>query len=161
MEKIQDVKAEVDAAIKDFLRVLTFAKAELSIKDIKVEVCSRPHRPPSQLPANHIAVYAFFLDGRVIKVGKAGEKTRARYTSQHYSPESCRSNLAKSILAYPKLCGASQIGKENIASWIKNRTDRVNILLPSSSHPSVLSLLEAFLHVRWLPVYEGAVRSQS
>jgi hypothetical protein len=39
--------------------------------------------------------------------------------------------------------------------WIERFCCRVNILVPAHLRPELLSLLEAFLHVRLKPLYEG------
>ena len=73
------------------------------------EHLSAPHRPPSSLRVGSTAVYVFSLSsaygatcpagpGRVLKVGKVGANSAARFCSQHYLPGSARSNLAKSLL---------------------------------------------------------------
>jgi len=46
-----------------------------------------------------MAVYVFSKGPDVLKVGKVGAKSQARYTSQHYNPGSAMSTLAASILA--------------------------------------------------------------
>ena len=50
-------------------------------------------------------MYAFLLDAICLKVGKAGPKTQARFTSQHYGV-SAPSTLAKSILKEPSRVAA-------------------------------------------------------
>ena len=102
-----------------------------------------------------MAVYAFFLNGQALKVGKVGPKRAARYTSQHYNSASAKSTLARSILNNPGKMGAAELNPANVGSWIKHNTDRVNLLLPVTAGAPALSLLEAFLHVRWKPTFEG------
>jgi hypothetical protein len=82
-------------AITDFAKVVALAQAEFSADWITVEILEKPHNAPRTLPTGHMAVYAFFLNGQVLKVGKVGPKSAARYTSQHYNPASAGSNLAK------------------------------------------------------------------
>jgi hypothetical protein len=102
-----------------------------------------------------MAVYAFLLDGQALKIGKAGHNSGPRYLSQHYNPSSAGSNLAKSILANPAKVGAVGIDSQTVGDWIKAHTDRVNLLMPSTCSPFMQSLLEAFLHMRWKPLFEG------
>lgn len=147
----------VSTAISDFQKVAALANAQLTTDLITVEIAARPHMAPRVLPAGKMAIYAFFLNGKAVKVGKAGPKTTARYTSQHYNPASAKSNLAKSILSDPAKVGFVGFDPSLIGDWIKQHTDRVNLLLPATLDSCLLSLLEAFLHVRWNPIFEGRV----
>jgi hypothetical protein len=90
-----------------------------------------------------------------LKIGIAGPNSSPRSLSQHYDPNSAGSNLAKSILAYPSKIGIAQLHTNFVGSWIKEHTERINILLPDSLGQPILSMLESFLHARWKPVYEG------
>ena len=85
-----------------------------------------------------------------------GLNSGARYTSQHYNPKSAGSNLARSILLNPERAEATGVDASTVGPWIKENTDRVNLLAPASFGLPMLSLLEAFLHVRWKPIFEGA-----
>ena len=62
---------------------------------------------------------------RVLKVGKAGQNSNARYMSQHYNPRSSQSNLANSLLKDEDAVQRYSINKENVSAWIKQNTDRV------------------------------------
>lgn len=152
---MDDFSELVGKAIADFLTVSSFAGAVLQRDQIELEILSRPHKPPPQLPEGKMAVYAFFLDGRSLKVGKAGPNSSARYSYQHYNASSAASTLAGSLMRNPGAAGIQSIGDADIGQWIRNHTDRVNLLLPANLGNPVLSLLEAFLHLRWSPVYEG------
>ena len=50
---------------------------------------------------------------------------------------------------------AADLDKTSLAAWIKRETSRVNILLPESRGRRLRLLLEAFLHTRLRPRYEG------
>ena len=65
------------------------------------------------------------------------------------------SNLARSILADPARVGTAGIDELNVGDWIRQHTDRINLLAPASLGDPMLSLLESFLHVRWKPLFEG------
>jgi hypothetical protein len=95
----------VPEAINDFEKVAALAGARFSASQIEVEVRQMPHECPKTLPIGRMAVYSFFLNGQALKVGKAGPKTAARYTYQHYNPNSAGSTLAKSILTNPTRIG--------------------------------------------------------
>ncbi len=104
-----------------------------------------------------MAVYSFFHDGICLKVGKVGAKSQARYVSQHYIPNSSMSNLAKSLLNSRDWVQRFSLTEQGIGPWIKESTDRINLILPDTAGLDVLSLLEAFLHCRWKPKFEGKV----
>ena len=53
---------------------------------------------PLRLPANRAAVYIFKWNDTYLKVGKVNANSNARYQSQHYNPNSSKSNLSKSLL---------------------------------------------------------------
>jgi hypothetical protein len=150
----------ISNAVSDFGKVAALAHAELSIDSIIVEIFRQPHRPPTSLPSGEIAVYTFFHNGRALKIGKVGPKSSARYTSQHYNPASAQSTLARSILVNAESVGAISIDHSTVGEWIRNHTDRVNLLLPASLGLPTLSLLESFLHVRWKPLFEGRLVGQ-
>jgi hypothetical protein len=84
-----------------------------------------------------------------------GPKSQARYTSQHYSPNSSKSNLAKSLLAHKNELNLSVLNDRNVGDWIKNNTDRANILIDSSYGVFLLSLMESFFQCRYKPIFEG------
>src|SRR5260370_14021837 len=142
------------AALRDFANVGTLAGTECDLSKIRVEILNKPHKP-SGLPTGKMAVYCFFLNGQALKVGITGPNRDARYRSQHYNPNSAGSNLAKSILTYPSKIGIAPLHTNFVGTWIKEHTDRINILLPDSFGRRILSMLETFLHARWKPIYEG------
>ncbi len=102
-----------------------------------------------------MAVYVFSKGDDVLKIGKVGAKSQARYTSQHYNPGSSNSNLAKSLLADRESPGFAQINEANVGQWIRQNIDRVNFLLDERAGVPVLTLLESFFQCRFKPRYEG------
>jgi hypothetical protein len=146
---------EVEQALTDFEIVARLAGDPIFRAEIEVEYLDAPHRPPSRLPAGKMAVYGFWSDGDWLKVGKVGPNSNARYTSQHYNAESAMSTLAGSLVNDPRM--RTVAGFEPLAPgvWIKAATHRVSILLPAHRERALLSLLEAFLHLRLRPRYEG------
>lgn len=113
-----------------------------------------PHRS-SGLPAGMMAIYAFWGDGAWLKIGKVGANSDARFRSQHYLPGSARSTLAGSIRADVDLSVRCAIDPAACGEWIRTNTHRCNVLLPATYPKSLLALLEAFLHHRLQPRYEG------
>jgi hypothetical protein len=152
---MQSLAEVVRDALRDFQIVGALADAAYVKDCITVQITSKPHQQPRTLPMGQVAVYAFFHHGHALKVGKAGPNTNARYTSQHYYPNSAPSTLARSILNNAARFGVSNLSEASVGAWIRENTDRVNLLLPTTVGNPMLSLLEAFLHVRWKPVFEG------
>lgn len=148
-----------DQTLADFAIVARLAGVSLAADEIRIEALSAPHAPPTRLPAGQMAVYVFTHGQDVLKVGKVGPKSQARYTSQHYNPGSAQSTLAASMIADAERIGLGEADRAEIGNWIRTNVDRVNILLPASLGVPVLTLLESFLQCRLRPRYEG-FRSQ-
>jgi len=146
---------DINTLINDFLKVADLAGVNLSQDALSFETLSAPHKPPSSLPKGKMAVYVFLWKGECLKVGKVGPNSQARYTSQHYSPSSSNSNLAKSIVSAREKLGLSGVSESNVGSWIKSNVDRVNILIDSGCGIPVLTLLESFFQCRLRPRFEG------
>ena len=70
--------------LTDFLVVAELGQIKMQPDAIRVETLKMPHRAPPSLPKGKMAVYVFSDKERVLKVGQAGPKSQARYTSQHY-----------------------------------------------------------------------------
>jgi hypothetical protein len=102
-----------------------------------------------------MAVYVFAKGPDILKVGKVGAKSQARYTSQHYNPGSALSTLAASILADRVSLGLNVIEEASVGRWIRENIDRVNFLMDERCGVPVLTLLETFLQCRLKPRYEG------
>jgi len=143
------------AALADFATVARLAGATLAAGDIRVEELPAPHKSPARLPVGHMAVYVFALGDDVLKVGKVGPKSAARYTSQHYNPNSAPSTLAASMIGDAARLGLDDAARADIGNWIRTNVDRVNILIPAGHGVPVLTLLESFLQCRLRPRYEG------
>lgn len=141
--------------IEDFRAVIRLAGVELVGGAIVIESLPAPHTPPTTLPSGKMAVYVFSKGDHVLKIGKVGAKSQARYTSQHYNPGSSNSNLAKSLLADRESQSFAQINETNVGQWIRQNIDRVNFLLDERAGVPVLTLLESFLQCRFKPRYEG------
>ena len=97
---------------------------------------------------------AFWGDGAWLKIGKVGPKSNARYVNQHYNAGSAQSTLAGSLTSDPYMLTVQGFDPLSAGDWIRQSTHRVNILLPATRRPELLSLLEAFLHARLHPRYE-------
>ena len=160
---------QVDTAelIRDFIQVAELAKVPISEEQIICEVLAAPHQRPKRLPQGKAAVYMFLTRWRCLKVGKVGSKSAARFTSQHYSPRSSQSNLAKSLIAYRNglvteedfaaasvLTDAAAWNESTIGDWIAQNTTRIHFLVDESQPRAVVTLLEAFLQCRLAPIFE-------
>ena len=144
-----------DQLANDFRQVAELAGFSLAAGDFCVESFPAPHRPPTRLPAGKMAVYLFGHQGRVLKIGKAGPNSKARYTSQYYSPRAARSTLAASLLTRGDEVGIRGIADSTVGDWSRHNTDRHNFLLDSGYPIRLLTLLESFLQCRLDPVFEG------
>lgn len=145
-----DYVAEFDEIIREVSGALgkTLDKRKYEIVDRGV-----PHIP-KLLPAGKMGIYTFWYDGKFLKIGKAGPKSNARYFSQHYLPNSARSTLAASILNDKRMQGKC-ISEDNVGTWIKNNCRRIDILMDADLGIFSLELVEAALHYKYEPVYEG------
>lgn len=100
------------------------------------------------------SIYVFYKD-EALKIGKANEKSNARYSSQHYG-FNARSTLAKSLVA-DKSMWETEMNEENASDWIKGNTHRINILVDASCGDAAIELIEAVMHYAFNPRYEGAL----
>jgi len=151
---VTDWHTEVEKAIKDFVAVANLAHSPLRQNELVVEFLEAPHTPPKSLPKGKMAVYGFWYGGKWLKIGMAGLNSQARYTSQHYNPGSAPSTLASSLAQDPRMSRTQGFDRSVPGNWIKQQTNRVNILMSSRHGKVLLALLEAFLHVRLKPRYE-------
>lgn len=143
--------------INEFDRIIREVSSTLGkpIDKLKYEIIDRgiPHQPKA-LPSGVMGVYIFWYEGKLIKIGKAGPKSGARFLSQHYNPQSAKSTLAASILADKRMQDKG-ITDSNVGDWIKNNCRRIDILLNSDLGIFALELIEAVLHYKYEPIYEG------
>lgn len=140
-------------SIKCFIKALELTGLELDVSNIIVDDLECPHEPKS-LPHGKMAVYIFQRGDRYLKIGKVGPKSNARFRSQHYNPNRAKSNLAKSLLNDPEM-NTFNLNEKNIEKWIKENTQRIDILIEKNAGIFVLNFLEAFLHCKFRPEYEG------
>jgi hypothetical protein len=146
---------DVNQLIADFASVAGLAGVSIPDAAVTAEVMLKPHVPPTALPPGKMAVYVFLWGDSCLKVGKVGPRSQARYTSQHYNPNSSNSNLAKSILKQGLELGLPSLSDTTVGNWIKMETDRINFLFDQKLGIPVLSLMESFLQCRLRPKFEG------
>jgi hypothetical protein len=146
---------KITESLRDFETVSKLAGSPIQPQNFFVEFFAAPHKPPKLLPIGKMAIYGFYWNDIWLKVGKAGPQSQARYTSQHYNPASAPSTLAASLLRDVRMKNVPDLQAGKTGDWIKDNCCRVNILVPVEYGRAGLSLLEAFLHVRLRPRYEG------
>lgn len=151
---MSDWKSMIGEAVKDFQTVTELARSPLCSDDFQIEFLECPHKPPSCLPSGKMAVYGFWHDVEWLKIGLAGPNSNARYTSQHYNPNSAQSTLSGSLCRDPRTANCAGFDVAAPGNWIKSHCCRANILLDCKHGPLVLAMLEAFLHLRLTPRYE-------
>ena len=142
---IEDDIREIDLAIQAVSRLL---KRPIEKESYKIIDRGVPHKPES-LEDGKMAVYMFKYGDEYLKIGKVGSKSNARFLSHHYNPKSSGSNLARSLVKY------DNIEEKGVGDWIKNNCRRVDILLDEELDDFALELVEAILHYRFRPKYEG------
>lgn len=150
---MSDWRVDITDALDAFVTVADLAGSPIRWEEFILEFLEAPHTPPTTLPAGKMAIYGFWGAGEWLKIGKAGPKTKARCTSQHYNPGSAPSTLADSLAQDPKMLDLPDFDPARPGDWIKSHTHRVNILLSSRRGKRMLALIEAFLHVRLNPRY--------
>jgi hypothetical protein len=141
--------------LQDLVKVLCIAGIAYKDGDIQIKDLGVPHAPPKTIPEGKMAVYSFFYNGRALKVGKAGPKSKARYTSQHYNSGSAPSTLAASLERKPEIIDLAPSDVTDSKQWIKQNTQRINFVINTSLGVDVLNLIEAFLIAKLSPAYEG------
>jgi hypothetical protein len=99
----------LNEAVDRLRAALEVAGESLGGQTIHIQCLGPPHRQPSSQPGGMPAVYAFFYENRCLKCGQVGPNSLARYTSQHYNPNSSNSNLAATLLQRGKEVGLPDI----------------------------------------------------
>lgn len=144
--------------IHDFVKVSIIAGTPVREDQIRHEVIRPPHSG-LRLPPNVYVVYAFSLSSNprvVLKVGKAGPKSVARFVSQHYLPRSCKSNVANSLCVETQVweqLGISGLNEDSAGEWLRAYTDRDHFYMAQGA--PLINLLEIFLQCRLRPLFEG------
>ncbi|WP_068783345.1 hypothetical protein [Paenibacillus phocaensis] len=138
---------------EQLIQIIKSTGTEINENQIMILDRGVPHKT-STLPKDRMAIYSFIYQDRFLKIGKAGPSSNARFNSQHYDPKSSQSNLAKSLLADPKLIELN-LDVTTIKEWIKTNTRRIDFLIDATLGIFVLNLIEAFLHLKYRPKYEG------
>jgi hypothetical protein len=140
--------------LKNLCKAAALAGFNVDVNTLSLETWEAGDRHrPTRLPNGKAAVYVFVANGECLKVGKVNCKSGARYTSQHYSPKSSRSNLARSLMGDEGF--RSIIGSADCREWIRKNTTRYNILIPVELGEPFLHFAEAFMILKLLPKFEA------
>ena len=126
---------------------------------VRLETLLMPHERPI-LPKGHAAVYVFSIGDSVLIVGKADKDNQAQYDSPYSSTSSGPiTPLAKCLIQWGEEKGLSlpiPLNKENVGNWIKQNTDRWNLIIdPNYSHDEgrIPETLMLFLIEKLQPVF--------
>lgn len=144
--------------LSDFYSAFDLWGLSLPKNLIRHELLSAPHEPKS-LPSGNFAVYVFSIkapSNQVLKIGRVGPNSNARFVSQHYRPGRAKSSLAASLLkSNPPI--VPEMLTDSIGDWIKSNCDRDHFFIPAKlqNAQSITNLLEAYLQARLLPLFEG------
>jgi len=93
----------------------------------------------------------------VLKVGRVGLRSGARFQYMHYNPGSAQSTVAGSLLKSKVLwryLGITELNSINVGNWIREHTDRDHFYLEAEDE-SLLAELERFLRGILGPAFEG------
>lgn len=155
-----NIDEKIKKSVDDFYRLTSIQVAVRPMLDAK-------SHNPSKLAKGSSGVYVFLNQNCCFKVGKAGSKSQARWTSHHYTlNEKVPSTLPKSIqrhlhlfkeyypsTAHPKI---ESLNKLNIQSWIKGNMWRIEFIIEKEQNsPFALNLLEAIVQFNFEPIFEG------
>lgn len=139
--------------VQELVQIAYMAGIEIDNKQINVIDRGCPHNAEG-LPKGNMGIYMFKYNNEYLKIGKVGSKSNARFLSQHYNPNSSKSNLAKTIINSEHFYKYN-LNNENVGEWIKSNVHRVDILIDENLGIFVLNLFESFLHCKYKPKYEG------
>jgi hypothetical protein len=137
--------------LADFAKAARLAKPQFDVAGIDFKECLE--HIIGTLPKGRSYVYAFWMpDGdRYLKIGKAGPNSQPRIY-QHYSVDNAGSTLARSIRDTPGSIGLLSAPGDP-AKWIRENTRLFLFIMPDGDR-FARNFLEAYLHLRFNPVYE-------
>lgn len=118
--------SEANTLVGYFLKIAALAGVNLNADDLHVEQLPAPHKSPTKLPTGKMAVYIFVYGDIVLKVGKVGPKSNARYTSQHYTG-SAPSTLAKSLINRGNEVGINDLSAATVSIAKTPKKDTMSV----------------------------------
>ena len=137
--------------LRDFRRVPGFDQAH-EWGEVEADFSDNCHKRPRQLRHGERGVYAFFQGHTWLRIGQTVYPQR--FTSQHYGTRRANSTSAKDIWTNKEEFGYDG-PEEEIGEWIFETFGRANLILPARWPATISPLLEAYLHHRLHPRFEG------
>lgn len=166
--------SKIESNIKPkILEVFSVLGKKIDINQINIIPLHKGHSTP-KFNKGKMYVYSFWFENNEkeiipLKIGKAGPKSAARYTSHHYNMNSSQSCLAKRIskddnfITENNLMEISKDSKE-LNKWIKENCHRIDIEMPFDENNNfdlyTLELVEAIFHNLYKPKYEGITEQE-
>ncbi|OAB39286.1 hypothetical protein PMSD_04985 [Paenibacillus macquariensis subsp. defensor] len=144
-----DVISEVQPFLIKILR-----EVNIYPTDDQIRVLNRGKPHVCKMVAGKMYIYTYQYQDEYLKIGKAGIKSKARFYSHHYNPESSKSNLAKSIVSDPAM-SKYLLTSSSVGDWIKNNVTRIDLEIDVALGVFGLNLIESILHCLYQPKYEG------
>ena len=94
-----DITKEIREVLGAALESVGYKDFSKDERKIRIDI-DHLHDQPEKLneAEKEVAVYMFKYKKEWLKIGKVGEKSNPRFVSQHYNPNSCKSNLARQLL---------------------------------------------------------------
>ena len=147
----------LDKVLSEFRQIPGLVEAE-QWHLARLDFTDAPHEQPQALLGGQRAVYLFFRGDEWLRIGQTSQGPR--FTSQHYGVNRTGSTLAKDVWENRSEIGFSG-NKGDVGDWIKRNCGRANVLFPADWPESFARLLEAYLHYRLTPRFEGRRVSKS
>lgn len=144
--------SELSNIINGCVSMISLLGTDITKEDVEISNRGIPHTP-GNLPPNKMGIYMFYHVDHFLKIGKAGPNSNVRFKNNHYHPTSSNSNLAKSILMDETF--NYNIDEHTVGQWVRNNTQRIDILLDQKFGMFVLNFIESALHLKYKPKYEG------
>lgn len=160
MDEVENIRREILQYISSVFDVLS---KDINTDEINIEIQNKSHKNPKFCDGK-MYVYSFWYNkiDVPLKIGKAGPKSKARYTSHHYNVNSSNSCLAKQILSDKEFVEKYNVdisSGQSLSNWIHRNCQRINIEMPYDTSTGydlfTLELIEAILHNLYMPKYEG------
>ena len=146
--------------VKDTMELVEKISNELGFpitkKDYTIQDLGCPHNAPTKLEKGYAAIYMFWFNNEWLKIGKANQKSNARFTSQHYRISKHVSSLSKS-LSKDNYFLSLGFDPEKPKDWVQENTHRINILIKAEKGKAATELIETIMHYKFRPRYEGAI----
>ena len=153
------IKEEIIDIMKKIEKISFELGYPITENDYIIEDMGCPHLQPKKLKNGYAAIYMFIREYgggfKFLKIGKANANSNARFCSQHYG-FNAPSTLSKSICSDKEFIGIG-VSNDNVKDWLLNNTHRINIYIKSDCGKAATELIEAILHYKYRPRFEGNI----